>query len=494
MNTAGKLVLMVLAILISIALLTLTIVFSVVPKTTTIPPTQPIQNTIFAIPSGINQSYFNTPSGTFQLAQSKPFVVNSRRDGPTKNSFLFSKMPFAKITTPASIGFTFYVYQEQVVVSLQCVDQYFLLGERQVGIFEVGRRMELVNATVSKTTDALVQGLRTHAMLYQEQIHLFPGILYACVAQVFPGDYRSLDNTNSALFTNDVSFVGTCSIASTVLTLPNSFPSNPYQTSPFPGFQLRAATPVKVIPTFLVDTQSASMPLNYIADLNLEITSTSLRLLPGACASQNGVYNVDIFEPQFLSNFAGVTFQPSTWYAVYATNKPEQPILISPNFPEPKLTQSEIETMFFRRVGFAQTMADPTQFVACVQSGPETRRTMTFTNPEYFAQSLELKDGAVFPLPLDMVAPTANSCTLEVELFFDNPTDPTPAITLTFGSFHQIITFKNNQSYQIVQLLLQLSEVFIPRATTLSCQFNTPYSGPSIPNARFTVLDYSEDI
>lgn len=77
--------------LVSIALLTLTIVFSVVPKTTTIPPTQPIQNTNFAIPSGINQSYFNTPSGTFQLAQSKPFVVNSRRDGPTKNSFCFQR-------------------------------------------------------------------------------------------------------------------------------------------------------------------------------------------------------------------------------------------------------------------------------------------------------------------------------------------------------------------------------------------------------------------
>ena len=494
MNTAGKLVLLVLAILISIALLTLTIVFSVVPKTTNIAPTQPIQNTNFAIPSGINQSYMNTLNGTFQLMQSKPFVVNSRRDGPTKNSFLFSNMPFTQVTNPASMGFTFYVYQEQIVVSLQCVDQYFLLGERQVGIFEVGRRTELISASVSKTTDALVQGLRTHALLYQEQVHLFPGILYACVAQVPSGDYRSLENTNSALFTNDVSFVGTCNIASTVLTLPNSFPSNPYQTSPFPGFQLRAATLVKVVPTFLVDTQSASMPLNYIADLNVEITQTSLRLLPGACASQSGVYNVELFEPHFVENFAGMAFQPNTWYAIYATNKPDQPIVVSPNFPEPKLTQSEIETMFFRRVGFAQTTQDPTKFVACIQSGPETRRTMTFTHPELLTQSLELKDGAILPLPLDMIAPTANTCMLQVELFFDNSVDSTPAITLTFGSFRQMIAFKRNQSYQIAQLLLQLSEVYIPRATTLMCQFETPYSGPSIPNARFTVLGYTEDI
>lgn len=491
MNAAGRIVLLVLAILVAVALLTLTIVLSVLPKTVTNDPVQPVQNTNFAIPSGFNQAYTNSASGAFEVIENKPFVVNSRRQGLNKNSFVFSNMPFTQVVAQTSVGFTFYVYQEQVVTGLQCVDQYFASGSRQIAIFEVGRRVQLVNAQVSKVSDALVQGLRTHSLLYQEQVHLYPGILYACMGQVEPGDYRSLENASTGLFTNDVSFIGTCSIASPILTLPNSFPSSAFATSPFPGFQLQTSTPLNFVPTFRVDEQSASMPLNYIADFNLEITHDRLRVFPGACASQNGVYNIQTFH-NIDAAFAGMTFDPNTWYAIYVTNK-QDTLLISSNYPEPKLTQSELESIVFRRIGFAQTTSDPTKFVPGIQSGPETRRTMTFTNPEARSQVVELKDGGAFVLALDMVAPTTTICTLQVELLFDNSVAATPSVLLTFGSQQQVISFRENQSYQIVQIVLLLSESLIPRATSFNCAFGQPFA-TSVPKATFTVLNYIEDI
>lgn len=493
MNTAGRLVLLVLAILVAIALLTITIVYSVVPKNTETGPTQPIQNTNFAIPSGMNQAYTNAAGGAFNVNENKPFVVNMRREAVTQCSFTFSDMPFSKVTQAMSVGFAFYVLKPQVLVSLQCVDQYFVSGDRQVGIFEYGTRKQLISAPVSKTMGGLVQGLRTNALLYNEQVQLFPNILYVCLGQILAGDYKSLENANTALFANNISFFGTCSVTGPALTLPSNVNPSPFEVSPFPGFQLRDVTPLEFVPAFRVDTQSASMPVNYIADFNFEAFANSIRVSPGACASQSGVYNIQMFKPQLVVT-TGMAFNANSWYAVYVANNqsPLTIVMLSANFPEPRLTQNELAQTMFRRIGFVKTTSDPTKFVPAVQTGPETRRTMTFRDPSQFAQIVELKDNGLFTLPLDMVAPTTNICTLQIELRFEPSVAQTPSIILTFGNFSTVM-FRAGQSYQIQQTVLQLSSSFVPRAIAVQCTFDAPYS-ETIPHATFTILDYTEDI
>lgn len=495
MNSAGRIVLITLAILITIALLAITIVFCVVPKKTTIEPVQPIQNPNLSIPSNINQSYVNSEHGNFELKSDKPFVVRSIRQSLVRNAVNFSNLQFVPVTATLSSAFQFVVMQEQVIVSLQAIDQYFASGMRQIGIFEVNSRTLLVSAFVSKTNDGLVDGFRTHALLSNEQISLVPGVLYACVGFLNVGDFRTLENQDNGLFANTIGFKGTCSFQSPVFALPTtSCSENTYVTSPFPAFQLRDATSASVVPAFQIDSQYASFPLNYIANFNFSVleNGTGLNVTPGACAAFGGVYNIATMNSmQYIP--IGQTFVPNTWYAVYAAQSIVDPdalvsVLFSSNFPEPTLTSDQMKSTAFRRIGFVQTNTE-NKFIRMVQCGPETRRTYTFTFPESATMSLE--NGSITTVGLSRIAPTANVLTLQVELEFD-PEAELPAVNLNFGNA-QLLLFNPNQNYQIAQITIVPDASLIPQALTVACTFD-PSISAQIPKLTFSVLDFTEDI
>lgn len=494
MNSAGRIVILTLAILITIALLAITISFCVLPKKTTVGPEQPIQNPNLAIPSNINQAYANSEFGSFQLHDEKAFVVRTRRQSPVYNALNFSNLQFTNVTAQTSTGFQFVVTQSQVVVALQGLDQYFASGSRQVGIFEIGTRTLLISAFVSKTNDGLVDGFRTHALLSQEQVTLYPGVLYACIGFLEIGDFRTLENADNGLFTNNIGFKGTCGFSSPVFALPTaSCPQDSYVTSPFPGFQLRSLTPQSAVPTFQIDSQYPSFPVNYIANLNYTVLNdgTGLNVDAGLCAAFGGVYNIVLFNPiRFIP--VGQLFSPNTWYGVYVMqsmlNPSDQQLLLSANFPEPTLSLEQTKTVVARRIGFVQT--DSTnKLIPITQYGPETRRTSTFTNPT--STTLSLANNAVTTLSLEMIAPTSNMLTLQVELTF-NAEPSLPAVQLHFGNAQSLL-FAPDQNYQIAQITIIPDVSLIPRALTVECVFDTLIS-TQIPKLTFSVLDFTEDI
>ena len=493
MHDIGRIVVVTLAVLIAVALLTLTIVYSVVPEASTVGPDQPIQNPNLSLPSGINQSYANSETGDLKLAQDKPFVVNTRRRAPTRSALLFSDIQFIPVTTPRSTGFAFYVTEEQIVVALQAIDQYFLDGQRLVGIFAVGSRSLLVSANISKSTDALVDGFRTRTLLFNEQVRLQPNTLYACIGQVKPGDYQTLENKNTGLFTSAVVFSATGSVNSSVFTLPTSFNGSTV-TSPFPGFQLQRAKNDEFVPTFIVDQQTFSMPPNYIADCNVSVLEDqkTVRVTPGICASFATVSNLILSSPYTLT--APSEMQLRTWYAVYLVRSlygsTDTNVILSQNYPEPFPYTSP--NVIYRRIGFVQTHSlDPTRLVVMTQNGPETRRMyrLSFPIPHVFP---DVNNAQLITVPLHEVSPTCILCTLQVTLEFAINDRPLPVVELALGTT-QFVMFRANQSYQVTQVTVPLTSEFIPHVIGILCAYD-PTVSVQKPKITVEVLDFTEDI
>lgn len=495
----GFWMLYIMAILLTMALLAVMIWYATDPQKTTVGPVPPIFTNDITAANGMQQAYVQG-NGQFELSAAKPFVVTVPRKFNTKSCFVFSDISLQNNLQASSHGFSFIVNKPITVMALQVIDELFTAGTREVAIYNLTTRTLLFRASVDKVSDGLDGAFRSHPLLFSQQFLLAPNVVYACVGQVQTSDRIATPDEPYCLPTNDVAITGIGSVVTSVLTLPSNFTSTPINNSPFASFQYQ------IVPTgaeiaFTVDSKLALMPPNFIGGFNFSVSNdgTTLTLDPGACASVYAQHNLISDSTQSWST-QDQKLDPDTWYAVFVANPDiavdpnAAEIVLSRNYPEiTDRTQFKLNKV--RRIGFVRTKADPTRFVQVTQTGPETRRTYTFAQPNETNISLNIGNNTTITLPLTLVAPTANTCTMQVQLQFVDAAflAQIPAVTLHFNTSHKLV-FGARQTYQLLTSSLFLNTSIIPQNFTVSVSYDdTSYTGPT-PLFVFTILDFTTDI
>ncbi len=461
----------------------------------------PLVDTRPGLPSGLGQSFVNTPDGTIALTSSaKPFTVLVTKDGPIKNAFVFSKLEELSIeTVPTSRGFIFEVALPTSIVSLQVIDQLFNNGVRTVGIYRMTDRVLLYSTTISKANDVLLQGFRTHALLPNEQIPLVPGVEYALVGQVLVGDRyviasniaQPIQNVKMAPFFGTEGKVGF--VASNSLALPSNFSSNFELTSPFASFQVQEKDVLQ--PVFDVDTRYARFPPNYILGFQLSVTDTN------TCIAQRGLCNSSYNTGNILSqeNILITTLPvkiADTWYAVYVADNS----LVGTHNPQLVISNNASEIPDFprqRRIGWARTKPESAEFFKSEQLESAVQRTTTYmenASNEFFIGMVNNSSTAV---PLSFIPPNATECQLQFILSFPQPgTLPQNFMYFDIRTEFQLVVstktvrFFTNQAYQIQTLVIPIDSSLIPAQIIVQPHFD----GAAQPDCTLNILQYVEDL
>ncbi len=476
---------------------TFIVLMLVKPRTHTFVP-QPDPNFRGPRPAGLELSYLNSDGNINIFDPAKPLRLEMTKDGIVKNAFLFAYLrrtfeTIATETQEASHAFFFSVARPVTVVSLQIFDSIFALGSRDVGIFDttnIGTGQPLVLANVSKSLDPLFQGFRTHPLPLNQQVQLLPGILYACIALLEPGDFyptaanfaQPLNIMNmdvGAVIISGEGFTGRR--VGNTLSVPanNAQNDNPNDyrimqslASPAASMQLQEKR-VPHTSVFEVDTQFARFPPSYINGFKCEVLSNNLiKVTPGVAASANG--DANLWSGVDLS-ITVPTGTSQTWYGIFVVDKSTVPgsydasLVVSTNFNELR----EVPSLRARRVGWARTPLGSGVFIRSETEGTEVRRDTTFL--ELFDQrffGFTQNDPTVQDLVLSNIPPTANECRVQLNAQFLSETDlPQTKLDVTIGD--NLIHLNLDQSFQILQTTLVIDTTQIPRQLPVSMQFDS---------------------
>lgn len=483
----GYWVLIIFAILITLAVFAIMLWYAISAKKTTVGPNPAVFSDNITIPNGMNQAYAQG-DGTIIVSNTKPFVVTVPQKFNTKNAFMFSYISINDELTNTSRAFTFEVNKAVTVMSLQVIDNFFDTGGREVGIYNLTTRALLFRNVVSKSTDGLVGPFRSYALLASQQFQLDVGNVYACVALVMNGDSYAPPDSSYCLPTRDLTLTGIGSVVSSVLTLPSTFEARS-NNSPFASFQYQ------IVPTgpevaFQMSGQYALFPPHFITGLNFEIKALDITTTKGACASLYGQDNIVLQQDQ-AGFIIGTPFELNTWYAVYAAMNPTNGALatvFSQNYPELPLADNAGYTIS-RRIGFVRYQTASPGFQPMIQRGLETNRVYTIDDPDQVWGIIATFSGDN-TVVLSPVCPTATLCTLQVEMLAPNQLiGPT---SLIFNDRYSLY-FAPNQTYQILTLRLPLDTSLVPRQMYVHANVDPSYAGPP-PNFKIHVIDFTEDI
>ena len=481
------------------------LVLTLPPKTKTNPPPTPLVDTRPGFPSGIGQSFANSPDGKIELfTESKPFGILLTTDGPIKNAFLFSNLspdgsPLAVEVKSTARGFTFEVALPTSVVALQVIDQLFDTGIRSVGVYNTQNGSLLYGTTISKTDDVLVNGFRSHALMTTEHVPLLPGVLYALVGVVLPGDRyvtanniaQPIDSIKMAPFFSTEGQVGF--VASNNLALPTNFSSAFQMTSPFASFQVQEKNLLQAV--FDVDTQSARFPPKYINGLKVDVMPNVIFATPGFCSS---VYNNgNIISQEATLEVIPIPIVLNSWYAIYIAD--DSPV--GTYSPELVASTNAAEIADFprqRRVGWARSKFLATEFFRSEQEGSGVRRTTIYMEPAD-EDTLNMTNAVPIPFRLELIPPTTTECQLQITAVFPQP-GPLPAtfFQLTIESEFErvvattVLTLIPQQSYQVQTITLPVDSSLIPARIT--ARANWDGAGVPNPTCTFSILQYVEDL
>lgn len=460
-------------------------------------------NPVFPLPLGFQggfQQSFNQSDGAIHIQdETKPFALTAVTNGPVKPGFVFTG-PLAYSlpeTVQTSRGFTFYVTSAMSLVGLQVIDALFETGERTVGVYNVGQRTLLASALVSKDTDPVFFGMRTHTLQLITEIILQPNTLYACVAQTLVGDLYVL-STNFAFPPHEVvmdplldeqklmaGYTG--SVPSASLALPTNFVSTG-PSSPFAGFQVEEKN--VVFNSFAVDTQFGRFPPKYANGLSVLITTVDkIQVFPGVASSAYD--NANLISNNLINyQVVSANLQPDTWYSVFladaAYNDNLVEIILSPNWLEPP--QLPIDR--FRRIGWARTKPSSTNLFLLEQQGTGITRTSFYL--EQAAQASVVvtpifDDGSELILTLSYVPPTATQVRILVHSEWVTPT--ADAFTIDFDSTSEPFFAQHEQVQNVTLPIISTTQ---PPQTVLT--FHLPSGGTNQLALEFFVLGYVEDL
>jgi len=200
-------------------------------------------------------------------------------------------------------------------------------------------------------------------------------------------------------------------------------------------------------------------------------TPSALQVTAGFCSSMYDDTNLILQQDVAMQL---LDLESDTWYAVYvgaadaSISGNDAQVYVSTNFNELPL----ISTTRARRIGWIRTAFNSSNLLRLQQQGDGIRRSTFFLDPFPFFNF----GPASAPLGIDEfitladVPPTANSCTIQIELQFSSPPFPTDPLSMQLGN--QIVTFSSEQEYQLVTVTVPLLSTFIPQRILLRTMFN----------------------
>lgn len=515
-------------ILLLASIIVFILVLALPPVQKTNPPINPVFPPLLKDPAGFEQSFIQTPSGGFVLDAensedgAKPFVITVTKDGPIKNAILFSNLtpigqPNLTVeTVNTSRGFVFGVKKQTSVVALQVVDELFVVNAQQnhtrsVAIFNVDSGLVVVQNSVDKTTDPLVQGFRTHALLLSEQAILLPGVKYACVSVVNPGDFYSTSQfvasppqevmIGSTQEQTQNGYGWTGFVPSNFVALPTNFTSSALPIV-FASFQLQEKN-VPFTRTFEVDNLYARFPPRYIYNLNVSVKNENFAqvyVTDGLCNSAYNDINLVLPEATIVTPSNGETLNMNSWYAVYLAAKKTDfngnnaTVYVSANINElPNDNDNNNvgleEDTRMRRIGWVRTKPNSaTNFYSFIQSGDGIRR-QTFYQEPVPVLTQNFVDGQTEILILSQIPPTSTEVVLQVEVTFEGPFLPS-VLELKINNV-QRVTLQGEQLYQIRSIAIPLTSTTIPFQIPVTVQMPA-FGGTG--NFQFNVLQFADDV
>jgi hypothetical protein len=415
---------------------------------------------------GLQQSFDQTIDGAFNLSSdARPYAITATRDGPIRPAFVYTNLvppggtsaAFVLETFSTARGFVFQVNLPVAVVALQVIDQFYDAGVRQVGIFDKSSQTLLAKASVSKSTDFVVNGFRTHALLPQEQILLTPGVDYVCVGLVQSGDYY--EEAENVMYANNlVTFSGLVgSVTSGTLIAPTEFKSG-FNTSPFAALQIQQKQIVNDV-VWSVTTQLAELPPYFIVDCNVSTDANSV-------ISVTSGYAESVFYEStlILQNDTALPFPPAAsevWYGVFVgapdivdvpieTRANNAQVFISANY----VTAPQLQTTLCRRVGWVRTKPQSSDLWQMSQTGDSVRRTTQYKErAECFVSILDPNIPQQFLLAL--VPPNVSEVSFEIFVQQVGGFLPSSNFTVVFNDAYAVHCF-GQQQFQIQNITIPI--------------------------------------
>lgn len=401
------------------------------------------QKTTTLINANTLQSAYDNGDGTLDVEfVTQPFAVQINQPGVTYSAATFSNsLNVIDSFLTRVIGNTFSSTSPITITSLQVVADYMStdtsISPRQVAIYDMLTRQQIVSATVSRD-DPIIDGFFTHALPADQQPTLLLDRIYAIVALATPTDFYAR-NLNAVQSSNIVQLRERADVVSNELFLPS--PEQFIQTNPnnlqFASFQY-----VQLVVNqfaFQVDarSQNASFPKNYIYNLNVQVSPRTVALEPGISTSNaennnmlnNTIGNL-ILSPEVVGVANGLdvgTLEPLQWYAVFLITSTTQGMppagILSKNRQMPSMLPLGYESS--KRVGWARTNST-LDFLPTGQQGNGTRRETFYLDPlpalpVQIFQPTQIDNETYVTIPIPLISPTCSSVVfkMRVQNFFN---------------------------------------------------------------------------
>lgn len=433
------------------------------------------------------QNAYANGDGTLNVdVIAQPFAVTSTQDGIHYNAATFADSgPTFDSFVNRIVANSFTVAQPTRVTNFQIVYDYMnndpLDPSRAVAIYDLQTAERLVAGTVS-LSDPVIAGFYTHTIPTEQQVTLEVDKLYAIVAEVHPSDFYARD-VSVVQTPPIITLLQRADVAGTTVVLPpiDAFGNNDPSNLQFASFQY--VNVVLAANTFQVDirSQNASFPLNYVYNLNVQVSPDVVALEPGLCmsnAQNNNMLNNTIGNLILSPEVVGVpngldvgTKEANQWYSVYLLTSTVQGLppagILSKNRQLPSMLPVGYES--WRRVGWARTNSDVVspQFFATVQQGNGTRRQTVYQQPLplQFTRNFSVDDidnQRYATVPLTFVSPTCTSAVLQVVVSNLNST-PVDVFLREFDSKSDTAQFVANPfDDTVVQVEMPITDFFSP--------------------------------
>jgi len=471
------------------------------PRVKVVPPPIPVFSLLAQDASGLTQSFNQSDGSIFIQSDNKPLLTTTPIDTIAERCFLFYNFESKEETIRTSRGFTFAVNVPVNVISLQVIDQ-LLSDASSVGIYDVAQGTLLCTAVVSKTSDFLLQGFRTHPLELKAQASLVPNTLYACVALVHglvgpssPDFYVTNSGWafNASTIFMDASqdekklgFGQVGSIASNTLTLPTSF--SPFSLmSPFASFEFQQKRVMTNV--FEVDTQYARFPPEYIYGVNpTTMSANQVSVSSGFCTSSNAMSNILVPVPLTLTvgNLTADTFY-AVYVAVIGTVGNSSIILLSPNFLEVPLVGPRQ-----RRVGWARTQRLSTDLFLMHQTGNGTSRVTFYDEPAMInvLTNVSVPNNTIFTAIVPFVPPTASEVTLQFEANVNGI--GTGGFSFDINNITTVTFYDQSYQVQTISVPITNNSRFAHLPFPVLLQFHTS-STLTVVTLNLRVMSFTED-